>query len=136
MLFKRKNYKEPSVFRPENLIREARRQKVIPDCKIPSVCVLDPDGDIVDFLIRSEKATLNRCWSCYHTQMYEFDIHGRGIGIIGCAVGASFAVLLAEQMFVSGCELLISMTSAGIINPTLTIIALGLKLCEHLRGQG
>src|SRR4030095_13260285 len=33
--------------------------------------------------------------------------------MIGCAVGASFAVLLAEQMFASGCRFLISMTSAG-----------------------
>lgn len=117
MLIKEKNHKEPSVFRPENLLREARRQKVIQDCKIPEVCVLDPDGDIVNYLIRSEKATLNNCWSCYHTQMYEFNNFERQIGIIGTAVGASFAVLLAEQLFVSGCELLISMTSAGIVNP-------------------
>src|SRR5215472_627030 len=34
-------------------------------------------------------------------------------GIIGCAVGTSFAVLLAEQLFVSGCRFLVSMTSAG-----------------------
>ena len=33
--------------------------------------------------------------------------------IVGCAVGASFAVLIAEELFASGCELLISVTSAG-----------------------
>jgi uridine phosphorylase len=38
-------------------------------------------------------------------------------GIIGCAVGASFAVLVAEELFASGCELLISVTSAGQIVP-------------------
>ncbi len=32
-------------------------------------------------------------------------------------VGSSYAVLVAEQLFVSGCQLLISITSAGIINP-------------------
>jgi uridine phosphorylase len=48
--------------------------------------------------------------------MYEFEIDGITIGIIANAVGAPFAVLLAEQMFVSGCGLLISITSAGIIN--------------------
>ena len=116
MLTIEKNHQEPSVFKPENLLREARRQKTIPDCKIPEVCILDPDGDIVDYLIKSKKATLNRCWSCYHTQMYGFHHNGMELGIIGCAVGASFAVLLAEQMFVSGCELLVSMTSAGIVN--------------------
>jgi uridine phosphorylase len=31
-------------------------------------------------------------------------------------VGAPFAVLLAEQLFVSGCQTLISITSSGIIN--------------------
>jgi uridine phosphorylase len=38
---------------------------------------------------------------------------GREYGIVGCAVGASYAVLLAEQMFVSGCRLLVSVTSSG-----------------------
>lgn len=33
--------------------------------------------------------------------------------MIGCAVGAPFAVLVAEELFASGCELLISITSAG-----------------------
>jgi len=37
--------------------------------------------------------------------------------LVGCAVGASFAVLVAEEMFASGCELLISMTSSGQITP-------------------
>ncbi|HWE20798.1 MAG TPA: hypothetical protein VG758_27105 [Hyphomicrobiaceae bacterium] len=35
------------------------------------------------------------------------------LGFIGFAVGAPFAVLVAEQLFASGCQLLISMTSAG-----------------------
>lgn len=39
--------------------------------------------------------------------------HDTRFGIIGCAVGASFAVLVAEELFASGCELLISVTSAG-----------------------
>lgn len=34
-------------------------------------------------------------------------------GIIGGAVGASFAVLVAEELFASGCTLLVSVTSAG-----------------------
>ena len=46
-----KNYNEPSVFTPENLLREARRQKNINNCKVPDVCVLDPDRDLVDYLI-------------------------------------------------------------------------------------
>jgi len=44
-----KYYKVPSVFTAENLLREARRQKSIPEGNIPSICVLDPDGDLVRF---------------------------------------------------------------------------------------
>jgi uridine phosphorylase len=39
------------------------------------------------------------------------------LGIVGCAVGAPFAVLVAEELFASGCQLLISMTSAGQLLP-------------------
>ena len=39
------------------------------------------------------------------------------VGIIGCAVGAPFAVLVAEELFAAGCKLLISVTSAGQITP-------------------
>lgn len=111
-----KDYSKASVFHPENLLREARRQKSIAECNIPEVCVLDPDGDILEYLRRTDRASLNECWAGYHTHMYEFDLQGRTVGIIGQAVGASFAVLLAEQMFVSGCKLLISITSAGRLN--------------------
>lgn len=116
-LLTKTDYKEPSVFKPENLLREARRQKSIPECEIPKICLLDPDGDIVTYLKKRGRASVNQCWAGYHTTMYQFELNGQTIGIIGCAVGASFAVLLAEQMFASGCELLISITSAGTITP-------------------
>lgn len=117
ILFDKEDFSEASVFKPGNLLREARRQQSIPDCEIPDVCLLDPDGDIVTYLNRSDRASVNRCWAGYHTTMHEFELHGQTVGIIGQAVGASFAVLVAEQMFASGCELLISMTSAGTITP-------------------
>jgi uridine phosphorylase len=105
----------PSVFEPANLLREARRQRGIPEAEIPAICVLDPDGDILRALRREQRASLSMAWACYHTELYEFDYGGERFGIIGCAVGASFAVLLAEQLFVSGCRFLISITSAGLI---------------------
>ena len=65
----------------------------------------------------SSKAALlasMRARACYHTDLITFDLNGVGeIGIIGHAVGASFAVLVAEQLFASGCHLLVSVTSAG-----------------------
>lgn len=103
----------PSVFEPAALLREARRQKGIPKVDIPAVCVLDPDGDIVRSLLKSGSAEPVRGWPCYHTELNEFALAGKSVGIIGCAVGAPFAVLVAEQLFACGCQLLISLTSAG-----------------------
>jgi uridine phosphorylase len=108
-----KDFAAPSIFEPANLLREARRQKGVPEAAVPEICVLDPDGDILRVLRREGRARLSSSWACYHTDLYEFEREGTQLGIIGCAVGASFAVLLAEQLFVSGCRFLISVTSAG-----------------------
>lgn len=112
-----KHYNAPSVFNVANLMREARRQKRLPVGSVPAVCVLDPDGDLVDYLRSSAQARPHPAWACYHTVLDVFDLNGSEVGIIGRAVGASFAVLIAEELFVSGCELLISVTSAGQITP-------------------
>jgi uridine phosphorylase len=116
-LLEGKDYTSQSIFQPENLLREGRRQKNIPLGSVPAVCALDPDGDIVRYLLKTGQASVNPYWACYHTTLYEFSYQGITFGIIGCAVGASFAVLLAEQLFASGCKLLVSITSAGIITP-------------------
>ena len=108
-----KHHDEPSVFRPENLLREARRQKNLPVGDVPARCLLDPDGDILRYLLATGQAVPDPHWACYHTTLYRFGYRGVTFGVIGCAVGASFAVLLAEQLFVSGCRLLVSITSAG-----------------------
>src|SRR5579884_1836434 len=112
-----KDYAAPSVFEPANLLREARRQKGLPSRPVPEICLLDPDGDILRALRRAGRAERSPGWACYHTELFEFDEGGLRLGMIGCAVGAPFAVLLAEELFVSGCRLLVSMTSAGQIAP-------------------
>ena len=108
-----KHYQAPSAFTPESLLREARRQKSLIDLPTARVCILDPDGDIVRRLKADGRARLDPAWACYHSELYRFEAAGQEFGIVGCAVGASFAVLVAEQLFASGCELLLSMTSAG-----------------------
>ncbi len=55
-------------------------------------------------------------WACYHTDLYNFHQEDIQFGIVGCAVGSAFAVLVAEELFACGCELLISITSAGQIS--------------------
>ena len=108
-----KDYAAGSVFTAANLLREARRQKGLAAVPVPEICLLDPDGDILRSLRRSGRARRIPSWACYHTELYAFDHEGEGFGIIGCAVGAAFAVLLAEELFACGCRFLLSVTSAG-----------------------
>jgi len=77
-----KDYTAESVFRPGNLLREARRQRNLPDQPVPRICLLDPDGDIATHLADS----------------------GRG-------------QRHPEQMFASGADLVVSITSAGQLQP-------------------
>lgn len=41
-----KRYTDPSAFKPEALLREARRQRGRALLSVPEICVLDPDGDL------------------------------------------------------------------------------------------
>ena len=112
-IVRHKAYEQSSVFVPENLLREARRQNAIPTGKVPSICVLDPDGDIVENLVARNQARPNKYWACYHTTMHDFELDEMAFGIIGYTVGAPFAVLVAEELFACGCQLLITVTSSG-----------------------
>ncbi|WP_291859933.1 nucleoside phosphorylase [Bradyrhizobium sp.] len=113
-----KRTSSPSVFAPAALLREARRQKKLAAADVPGVCILDPDGDIVRTLRAAGRTKRFESWPCYHTELDCFSLGGREIGIVGRVVGSSFAVLVAEQLFASGCRLLVSLTSAGQIVPS------------------
>jgi len=115
-----KEYAQDSVFRPENLLREARRQRHLPEVAVPRVCLLDPDGDVVRYLAGPGNGRRHPGWACYHTDMWVTTVppgdrapSPMEIGVVGNAVGASFAVLVAEQLHASGAGLVISVTSAG-----------------------
>jgi uridine phosphorylase len=110
----------PSVFSAASLLREARRQKGLSTEAVPPICVLDPDGDVVEALRRAGRTRRFEAWPCYHTELDNFALGGKTVGIVGRAVGAAFAVLIAEELFESGCRLLISLTSAGQIVPAGT----------------
>src|SRR5499433_2213893 len=113
-----KNPSAASVFRPSALLREARRQKGLAAVDVPFICILDPDGDLVRHLRRTGKARRFEGWPCYHTTLDTFVLAEQTVGIVGCAVGAPFAVLVAEELFASGCQLLLSLTSSGQITPS------------------
>jgi uridine phosphorylase len=108
-----RHYAAPTAFAPDALLREARRQNGIEIGTVPAVCVLDPDGDLVRRLTEDGRGTVDRTWACYHTDLLRYVEGDLDFGIVGRAVGAPFAVLVAEELFASGCQLLISMTSAG-----------------------
>lgn len=125
-LLENKAYTAPSVFTVDNMLREARRQKNLPTGPVPPVCVLDPDGDLVTYLQATGRARRQPTWACYHTSMEVFEHEGVEYGIVGRVVGASFAVLVAEELFASGCQLIVSLTSAGQIkavgNPPYVVL--------------
>jgi uridine phosphorylase len=131
----RDDYEESSVFLPENLLREARRQRSLAEGAVPRVCVLDPDGDVVRHLGWVGAARRSPVWACYHTVLWETHVEECRLGIVGCAVGAPFAVLVAEELFASGCEFLVSVTSAGLIAPELDLPCL-ILIERALRGEG
>lgn len=118
-ILRAKRYRQPSYFKPRNLLREARRQKGKTPKAVPPVCVLDPDGDVTAHLAGLGRAAKNPDWACYHTELYDVELEGRRIGLLPLAVGAPFAVLVAEQLFASGCRLLVSVTSAGSLDDSL-----------------
>src|SRR3954464_11770772 len=100
-ILEHKDPEAPSVFAPGALLREARRQKGLAAIEVPPICILDPDGDIVRRLQQSGEAQNFEHWPCYHTRLDRFTLADQTVGIVGCAVGAPFAVLVAEQMFAS-----------------------------------
>jgi uridine phosphorylase len=109
------DHHEPSVFQVENMLREARRQRNLGAAPVPAVCLLDPDGDVVRHLAPLGRATRHVDWACYHSELWTTHHEGVEIGIVPCAVGAPYAVLVAEELAASGCQLLVSVTSAGTI---------------------
>jgi uridine phosphorylase len=120
---------------PENLLREARRQRGLPPGNVPPICLLDPDGDIVRHLRATGQAERSPSWACYHTELYETTRDGLRLGVVACAVGAPFAVLVAEELFASGCAFLVSMTSAGQVAEGLDLPCV-ILIEQALRGDG
>ena len=112
-----KSHQEPSVFQVAALLREARRQRRLDEGSVPEVCLLDPDGDVVRHLSREGAARRSETWACYHSELWLTQMGGRPLGIVPCAVGGPYAVMVAEELAASGCRLVVSVTSAGRVVP-------------------
>jgi uridine phosphorylase len=109
---------EPAVFAPGNLLDGARRQKRLPVSHVPPGCLLDMDGELVERLVASGRAVADPAWPCFHTRLYRWRAGDVEVGVVGGTVGAPFAVLVAEELFASGCEALVSISSAGLVAST------------------
>lgn len=106
---------EPPVFLPRNLLETARVRKGLPMANVPPGCLLDFDGELVEHLVAAGRAAAEPAWPCFHTRLYRWKSEGAEYGVIGGTIGAPFAVLVAEELFASGCEALVSISSAGLV---------------------
>lgn len=131
-LLRHKHPEQPSVFAPDALMRGARRQRRLPEQPAPALCVLDPDGDILRCLSgrgrrtrsRPGPATTRRC-SCSSSTAAR--------SASSAARSGPYAVLVAERMSAAGCELLLSVTSAGLtdVGPTPYFVVLDRALRDE-----
>lgn len=93
---------EPSAFTAKNLIESVRRARHIPNGLVPSLCVLEFDGDLTDWLVGQGLAKPFQSWPCFHTTMFAIEAEGVTCGIIPRTIGGPYAVLVARS--VGGCH--------------------------------
>lgn len=114
----------PSAFRPEALVEAVRAERGIEPTLVPPICILDFDGDITDWLVKTGIARLYPSWACFHTTMYSFEVDGMECGIVARTIGGPYSVLVAEQLHISGARVLLGLTSAGRVSPSLPVPSL------------
>ena len=110
-----------SAFTPERLMDAVRRERGLPQEAVPPLCVLDFDGDLSDGLAVEGRSTPVESWACFHTSMRAVTIDGLGCGIVPRTIGGPYAVLVAEQLWAAGAKVIVGLTSAGRISPTLPL---------------
>lgn len=112
---------QPTAFTPEALIEAVRAERGLAGTAVPKVCLLDFDGDISDWLVASGNAHRWHSWACFHTPMFALEVDGASFGIVPRTIGGPYAVLVAEQLLASGSEVILGLTSAGRICPSLPL---------------
>lgn len=113
---------EPSAFTPEALVSAVKAQRRLGEVTVPEICVLDFDGDLTDKLVAAGVARPHPSWACFHTTMFSWEAEpGVPCGMIARTIGGPYAVLVAEQLFVSGARVVLGLTSAGRVAPRLPL---------------
>jgi len=126
---------DESAFTPEPLLEAVRAERGVEPGEIPKVCMLDFDGDLTDWLARTGRSSRSRNWACFHTSMEIVEIDGAPLGVVGRTIGGPYAVLIAEQMLVSGAEVVVGLTSAGRVSDNLPLPSLVIPT-RALRDEG
>jgi uridine phosphorylase len=125
----------PSAFTPERLMAAVRTERGLPEQPVPPLCVLDFDGDLFDHLAAEQIALPSSSWACFHTSMRVATIEGVACGIVPRTIGGPYAVLIAEQLWSAGARLIVGMTSAGRVSPTLPLPSI-VVADEAVRDEG
>ena len=100
----------PSAFRPEDLMDAVRAERRLTRESVPPLCVLDFDGDLTDGLVRHQDAQPWHSWACFHTQMLHVTLDGVSCGVVPRTIGGPYTVLVAEQLYAAGAQLIVGLT--------------------------
>jgi uridine phosphorylase len=125
----------PTVFTPEALLDAVRADRDLSLEPIPQVCVLEFDGDLTDWLVSTGAVQSYRSWACFHTTMFSLEVDGMTCGIVPRTIGGPYAVLVAEQMAVSGARVVLGLTSAGRVSPLMPVPGL-VAVTSAIRDEG
>jgi uridine phosphorylase len=129
------DFNSPTIFSPKSLVEAVRANKQLKQKTIPPVCVLEFDGDLTDWLLSTGKVKPCKSWACFHTTMYSLELDGFTYGIVPRTIGGPYAVLIAEQMMVSGAQVVLGLTSAGRVNSKMPVPGL-IVVNSAIRDEG
>jgi uridine phosphorylase len=124
-----------SDFTAAALMENVRRNRKLMDNSVPSVCILDFDGDLTDWLVQEGMARPFLSWACFHTAMFTIELEGITCGIIARTIGGPYSVLIAEQLQAAGAKLIVGLTSAGRVAPNLALPYL-VVVASAIRDEG
>lgn len=124
-----------SAFTPERLMDAVRTERGLALEAVPRLCVLDFDGDLSDRLAEEGITSAKASWACFHTSMRTLTLDGLSCGIVPRTIGGPYAVLVAEQLCAAGAKLVVGITSAGRVSPTLPLPSI-VVIDEAVRDEG
>ena len=102
---------------------------------VPPLCVLDFDGDLSDHLAAQGTSSPWTSWACFHTSMRALTMDGFTCGIVPRTIGGPYAVLVAEQLWPAGAQLIVGITSAGRVSSNVPLPSI-LAVDDAVRDEG